>query len=98
MIGLFKEQSVLFVFERWEHEPGEGRFNAGILQLYDCTLKKPMGKFKAGSFIPVIRIDFEPSGTVQLFDGEGKLLYEFSYSCLQYDLEGKRIVSGSEVG
>lgn len=93
MYELMGEEFVLFEFEDWNWIDDGFATDEGILQLNNCILKVPIGRFKVGNFIPTIVINFTQERTFQLFNGEKTLISEHCYKCIMYDLEGKRIVS-----
>ena len=52
---------------------GWDQLDDGVLQFTGCTLKVPIGTFKAGELVPVIVVSFD-SGILQLICKDGKLI------------------------
>lgn len=88
---LAKGEFVLLEFETWDFESLED--DEGILNLYDCILKAPIGEFKVGDLILIIRIGLYTGGTLQVLDEEGIILSEYDYSLILYDVDGGKIIT-----
>jgi hypothetical protein len=60
-------ERTLFDWCGWDQQ------DVGVLQFTGCTLKVPIGQFKAGALVPVIVVNFE-TGNLQLVTKNGDLI------------------------